>query len=172
MSVIMSWSKVKIEVGATGANDAMASSLTELKPIKDKSSNLTQDEGDKLEMKATGGEVVGYEEQEGAFKFTTRVIEPDDTFFTTFGLGTTASNITSMTTHIVTTNMSLKVTPKNVGSKGIEAPKCSVSIKMGYSEEEGHYADLTFGILHGSQNYWYKRFTVQAANAGGGGGNV
>ena len=63
-------------------------------------------------------------------------------------------------------SFSVKVTPKNVGAKGIKAPKTNIIYKPGWSEEEGNFADLTFEILFGEQDYWYSRFT-KAAAAGG-----
>ena len=37
---IMAWSECTIEIGKTGENDAMASSLTDIGVIKDKSSTV------------------------------------------------------------------------------------------------------------------------------------
>lgn len=161
MAIVMSWSKCLVEIGVTPSNEAMAETLTSVGKTKDKSSTLTSEEGETLEMKASGGETVGYEKGEGIFVFTTRVIEPADSLYATLGLGTADSSDSSVsvTTHVVNSEFSLKVTPNKIGARGIEAPKCSVSAAPGWSEEDGHYIDLTFGVLHGSANYWYKKFT-------------
>ena len=53
----MSWSKCQIEIGKTGENDVMATSLKSVGVIKDKSSTLEASEGEALEAKATGGEL-------------------------------------------------------------------------------------------------------------------
>lgn len=164
--IVMAWSECEIEIGKTGANDAMATSLTSIGTIKDKSSSLETSDGDALEAKKTGGHTVAKEQQEGGFSLTTRVIEPEDSLLTTLGLGNTDSDEFKVKTHIVSDNFSVKVTPKNVGAKGIKAPKTNIIYKPGWSEEEGNYADLTFEILFGEQDYWYSRFT-KAAAAGG-----
>ena len=54
----MSWSKCKIEVGKTGAEDAMATELTDIGVIKDKSTTMSAEDGETLTATATGGVVV------------------------------------------------------------------------------------------------------------------
>jgi hypothetical protein len=78
------------------------------------------------------------------------------------GLGETSSDEFQIKTHLVEDYWSVKVTPQNIGARGIKAPKCNVSYKPGWSEEEGNFADLTFEILHGDANYWYSIFTNSA----------
>jgi len=82
---IMSWSKCKIEVGKTGANDAMASELVSVGIINDKSTTLAAEDGEKLTATATGGVVVAEEEGEPVITLTTRIKEMDfskEAFFT------------------------------------------------------------------------------------------
>lgn len=165
---IMAWSKCTFEIGKTGTNDAMASSLTNIGTIKDKSSSLEPSEGEALEMKATGGETVAKEVLEGGYKATTRVIEPTDELETMLGIAKTVGDEQQVTTHVVEGDWSLKITPKNVGAKGIKAPKCSITYKPGWSEEDGNYADIDFEILKGDAGYWYSRFTKPAPQQTGG----
>lgn len=167
--VIMAWSKCKFEIGKTKDDDTMAETLTDIGTIKDKSSTLEPSDGEELEMKATGGETVAKETQEGGYKATTRVIEPTDDLLTLLGLGEVVSGEGTdkgdfkVTTHIVDGNWSLKITPKNAGAKGIKAPKTSITYKPGWSEEDGNYADIDFEILKGDAGYWYSKFTKPAA---------
>lgn len=167
--VIMAWSKCKIEIGKTGANDAMAESLTDIGVIKDRSTTLEPSDGDVLEAKETGGHTVAKEQQEGGFTLKTRVIEPTNTLEVLLGIATSESeNESQVKTHIVDGDWSVKLTPKNVGARGIKAPLTSISYKPGWSEEEGNYADLEFEILYGEQGYWYSKFTKQAPAQSGG----
>lgn len=161
----MAWSKCKFEIGKTGDGDAMAAALTDIGVIKDKSSSLSPSDGDTLEMKATGGEMVAKEVLEGGFTATTRVIEPTDDLLSLLGLSATSatSGETNITTHVVDGDWSLKITPKNVGARGIKAPKCSITYKPGWSEEDGNYADIDFEILKGDAGYWYSIFTKAAS---------
>ena len=164
--LIMSWSKCKIEIGKTGASDAMATSLTNIGTIKDKSTSLSAEDGEVLEAKATGGVVVATEEGEHVYTITTRVMEMD--FSTESGLtGATLSsenNELTVKTNIVSDNYSVKLTPKNVGSIGIKAPKCHVTLKPGHSEEEGDYTDVTFKILATSAGVLYTKFKVASSD--------
>lgn len=162
-NIIMAWSECSFEIGATGDGDVMATDLTDIGTIKDKSSSLEPSDGDSLEMKSTGGHTVAKETLEGGFTATTRVIEPTDELLTLLGLGETADDGFNVKTHIVDGNWSLKITPKNVGALGIKAPKCNITYKPGWSEEDGNYADIDFEILLGGAGYWYNRFKKKAA---------
>lgn len=167
--IIMAWSKCKFEIGKTPDDDSMAASLTDIGKIKDKSSTLEPSDGDALEMKATGGETVAKEAQEGGFKAVTRVIEPDNELLTLLGLGEASTDGDfNVKTHIVDGDWSLRVTPKNVGAKGIKAPKTNITYKPGWSEEDGNYADLEFEIVKGEAAYWYSRFIKKAESASAG----
>ena len=162
----IAWSRCNFKIGKTGENDAMATNLTDIGVIKDKSSSLSPSDGDTLEMKATGGELVAKETLEGGYTATTRVIEPTDDLLSLLGISTTgtASGETNITTHIVDGDWSLQITPKNVGARGVKAPKCSITYKPGWSEEDGNYADIDFDILKGDAGYWYSIFTKTAAS--------
>lgn len=164
---IMAWSKCKGRIGKTKSDDTMAAELTSIGVIKDKSASLTPSDGDKLEAKESGGGMVAKEQLEGGFMATMRIIEPDDDLLTLLGLGEASTEGDFMVkTHIVEGDWSLEIEPKNVGAKGIRAPKCSITYKPGWSEEEGNYADLDFEILKGEANYWYNRFTKKAPAEG------
>jgi hypothetical protein len=165
--ITMAWSECDIAIGVTGDNDTMATTLTSVGVIKDKSSTLEPSDGDVLEAKATGGKTVAKETMEGGYTLNTRVIEPSDELYTMLGIGEVDSEDTStlnVKTHVVSDPYSVKLTPKNVGAKGISAPKTNITVKPGWSEEEGNYVDLEFDILKGAQDYWYKRFTKTKAS--------
>lgn len=159
--IIMAWSKCKFEIGKTKDDDTMADTLTDIGTIKDKSSTLEPSDGESLEMKATGGETVAKETQEGGYKATTRVIEPTAELLTTLGLGAAATEggDFKVNTHIVDGDWSLQITPKNTGARGIKAPKTNITYKPGWGEEDGNYADIDFDILKGDAGYWYSIFT-------------
>lgn len=155
---IMAWSECVIEIGKTGADDAIAASFSSIGVIKDKSSSLEPSDGDTLEAKASGGKTVAKEQLEGGFVLKTRVIEPDDELLTTLGLGAVAGEDFNVKTHVVDGDFSVRVTPKNVGAVGIKAAKTNITYKPGWSEEEGNYADIEFEILKGATDVWYSRF--------------
>lgn len=160
---IMAWSKCTFEIAKT-TDGNMATSLTDIGTIKDKSSSLDPSDGESLEMKATGGELVAKETQEGGYTATTRVIEPTNSLLVTLGI---AEEVTGegaekgelkVKTHVVEGDWSLKITPKNSGAQGIKAPKTHIVYKPGWSEEDGNYADIDFEFLNGEAGYWYSKF--------------
>ena len=164
--IIMSWSKCKIEVGKTGDNDAMATELSDVGTINDKSTTLATEDGETLTATATGGIVVAEEEGEPVVTITTRVKEMDfdkENMFT----GATVSedkNELTVKTNVVSDYFSVKLTPKNVGAIGIKARRTHVSFRPGSSEEEGSYVDLKFKILACADGELYKKFRVAASD--------
>lgn len=162
--IIMSWSKCKVEVGKTGAADAMAADLKSVGTINDKSTTLATEDGETLEAKATGGIVVASEEGEPTITITTRVKEMDfdtENMFTGAAVNESKDELT-VKTNVVTEDFSVKVTPKNIGATGIKARRTHVSFRPGSSEEEGQYVDLTFKILACEDGELYKKFKVKA----------
>jgi len=162
--LIMSWSKVKLEIGKTGANDAMATELFEPGVIKDKSTTLSAEDGDTLEAKATGGVVVASESNEPVLTLETTVMEQDFAVREKFG-GATVNQDGELvvSSNLVDDDYSFVLTPKNVGATGIKVRKASVSLKPAYSEEEGHSTVLTFKILQCEDNELYRKFKVAAS---------
>lgn len=162
-NIKMAWSECTIEIGTSGDDGTMATTLTDIGTIKDKSSTLEPSDGDALEMKATGGKTVAKETQEGSLVLKTRVVEPEDDLLILLGLAATSSDELQVTTHLVDGYWSVKVTPKNVGAKGIKAPVTTITYKPGWSEGDGNYADIEFEILKGAADYWYSKFTKTAS---------
>ena len=169
--VIAAWSKCKVEFGDTGENDAFAASLVDVGLIKDKTSELSADDGDPRQLVATGGEVVAEDQNEGTLQFQTTVIEPSAALYKSLGIAEDEKDgEQKVKTHIVPGDKSLKVTPKNKGAKGIKAPLTRISVQPIYDEEQGNALLLTFKIFKTTgipadmdgqdQNYWYSRFTT------------
>ena len=161
---IMSWSKCKIEIGKTGSNDAMASSLTNIGIIKDKSTTLAAEDGETLTATATGGVVVAEEEGEPVVTLTTRVIEPSFELETLLTGAVAANDELTVKSNVVSDDFSVKLTPKNIGAVGIKARRTHVSFRPGHSEEEGSFVDLTFKILACDDGELYKKYKVAAAD--------
>lgn len=164
--IIMSWSKCKIEVGKTGDNDAMATELSDVGTINDKSTTLATEDGETLTATATGGIVVAEEEGEPVVTITTRVKEMDfdkENMFTGATVSVDKNEIT-VKTNVVSDYFSVKLTPKNIGAIGIKARRTHVSFRPGSSEEEGSYVDLKFKILACADGELYKKFRVAASD--------
>lgn len=160
--IIASWAKQFTSIAKTPDDESMATDLTKVGKTKDKSAQLTASAGDEMQMLSSGGEMEDFQENEGKYEYTVRVIEPTDDLLTLLGLGEIKNEEFEVRTHVVADHFSLQVEPQRVGGRGIRAPKCSVSYTPGYSEEEGNFADLKFRILHSAAGYWYRRFTKKA----------
>lgn len=167
--IIMSWSRVKAEIGKTGENDAMATQLQTVGIIKDKSTSLSIEDGEKLTAVATGGIVVAEEEGEPTVSVTMRVMEMDFATETLLTGAVAGSDKLTVKSNVVNGYYSLKLTPKNIGAIGIKARKTHVSFRPGYSEEEGQYVDLTFKILACEDGELYEKFKVKAEDWTAGG---
>jgi hypothetical protein len=71
-------------------------------------------------------------------------------------------------THVVDGAWKVKLTPKNVGARGISAPNCSIVYQPAWSEENGNQAILTFKFHKTDAGVWYSYFTKAAPAAGSG----
>lgn len=177
--IIMAWSKCKIEFGATGENDAFATSLTDIGKIKNQSTQLTANEGDSLTETASGGEIVAMEQLDGTLQLETTVIEPTPELYKALGIADAeASGEQKVKTHVVDGDMSVKVTPKNKGARGIKAPVTRMSVAPTFDEQDGNSLKITWNIVKTTaiaptkgtggaadvdNNYWYSRFTTTEA---------
>lgn len=164
--IIMSWSKCKIEVGKTGDDDAMATELSSVGTINNKSTSLATEDGETLTATASGGIVVAEEEGEPVVTLTTRVKEMDfdkEKMFTGAEVEETSGDLV-VKTNVVSEDFSVKLTPKNIGAIGIKVRRAHVSFRPGSSEEEGSYVDLKFKILACADGELYRKFRVKAAD--------
>lgn len=166
--IIMSWGQVIIEAGYTGEDDAMSENLFSVGTINDKSTSLTTTDGETLTAKATGGITVAEEDGEPELELTTRVKEMDfDTEHLFNGATENEDGELVVKTNNVEKEFSLKVTPKNIGAKGLKARRCHVKFRPGSSEEEGSFVDLTFKILPCEDEELYRYFRVKASDKTG-----
>lgn len=89
-----------------------------------------------------------------------------------------ASGEQKVKTHIVDGDMSVKVTPKNKGARGIKAPVTRMSVAPSFDEQDGNGLKITWNIIKTTavaptksedgktetdSNYWYSRFTTTEA---------
>lgn len=161
--IIMGWSKCKVELAPMPEDESMAddSAFFDVGIIRQNTTSLTANEGDALQAIETGGGIVAEEKQEGDFSLATEVIEPSDELHVNLGIAhidAQNSDELDVDTHIVPGNYCVRLTPKNLGAKGIKAPKCSISVTPAFGDDTGHAMTLTMSILKGDAGYWYKRF--------------
>ena len=167
--LVMAWSKCKIELAPMPETEAMAEDedLFDVGIIRNNTTKLTADEGNALQAIETGGAIVAEERLEGGFALATEIIEPADELYA--NLGSVTGTELQVKTHIAPGYYSMKLTPKNVGAKGIKAPKCSISVAPAFGDDTGNALTLNISILNGAAGYWYSRFTKAASGQGAAG---
>ncbi len=167
--IIAIWLKCKIEIAeASEAETFPTEGFNDIGQIKQKSTTLEATDGEKMELRGTGGDLVDIVETEGGFALKTTVIEPT-TLYKTLGLSPADFDATTgkqkVETHVVGKRFAARLTPERIGGIGIEVPVTQISFKPGGSEEEGGSAELTFNFIKGAAGYWYERFKKQAPAA-------
>ena len=161
--IIMAWSKCKKELAPMPEDESMAddSAFFDVGYIRQNTTSLSANEGDALQAIETGGAIVAEEKQEGDFSLATEVIEPSNDLYVNLGIAnidSTNDDELNVQTHIVPGDYCVKLTPKNLGAKGIKAPKCSIAVTPAFGDDTGHAMTLTMSISKGDAGYWYKKF--------------
>ena len=158
--IIMAWSKCKIDLAPMPEDESMAedSAMFNVGIIRANTTSLSTEDGDVLQAIETGGAIVAEEKQEGTFELTTEIIEPSDDLYVNLGIAHMSDEDLLVDTHIVPGNYSLKLTPKNLGAKGIKIPKCSISVAPAFGDDTGHALTITASVLQGEAGYWYSKF--------------
>lgn len=158
--LIMAWSKCKVSLAPMPETEEMAedSAFFDVGHIRQNTTSLSANEGDALQAIESGGAILAEEKQEGDFSLATEIIEPSNELYQLLGLGSIEGDDLKVKTHIVPGNFCLKLTPKNIGAKGIKAPKCSVSVTPAFGDDTGHALTLNISILQGDAGYWYSKF--------------
>ena len=160
--LIMAWSKCRVDFAPMPDDESMAdaSTMFNVGIIRTNTTQLSTEDGDALQAIETGGAVVAEEKTEGTFELTTEVIEPTDDLYVNLGIGRMDSNGDDVLvdTHVVPGYYSMTLTPKNLGAKGIKAPKCSISVSPAFGDDTGNALTITATILQGEAGYWYSKF--------------
>ena len=158
--IIMAWSKCKIDLAPMPEDESMAedSAMFNVGIIRNNKTSLSTEEGDALQAIESGGAIVAEEKQEGTYELATEIIEPTDDLYVNLGIGHMSGEDLLVDTHIVPGYYSLKLTPKNLGAKGIKIPKCSISVAPAFGDDTGHSLAITVSALKGEAGYWYSKF--------------
>lgn len=147
--IIMAWSKCKVEFGQTGENDTFAKVLFSVGKIRNQTTELSSNDGDALTETATGGEIVAMEQNDGTLQLKTTIIEPTAELYKALGIATDedAQGEQIIKTHVVNGDMSVKVTPRNKGARGIKAPVTRMTVAPAFDEKDGNALNITWNII-------------------------
>lgn len=159
--LIMAWLKCAIDLAPMPEDENMEAdeaAYFNVGVIRNNTTQLTAEDGDALRAVESGGAVAAEERQEGTLNLATEVIEPDDALYENLGLGQVSDEELRVQTHIAPGRYCVRLRPKNLGAKGIKAPKTTVSVAPAFGDDTGHGLTLNFSILNGEAGYWYSKY--------------
>ena len=159
--LIMAWLKCAIDLAPMPEDENMepdGSAYFNVGIIRNNTTKLTAEDGDALQAVESGGMVVAEERLEGTFALASEVVEPDDSLYENLGLGQVSDEELRVKTHVAPGHYCLRLRPKNLGAKGIKAPKVSASVSPAFGDDTGHALTLNFSILNGEAGYWYSKY--------------
>lgn len=147
---VISWGKPEIYIGAAGAVPAASSPVASFyklsTPVED-STNLTGEDGEKIEAKIEGGGNEATKYKDATFELTMKVRMALDTVGNSESLRrlpiplykTSGANETEYTAD----NVAVVLIPENNKAPGFFCPDCSVSIKETFTTADGAIWEIT-----------------------------
>lgn len=151
MSEVTAWGKITLNIGETGASDAMASALSELGIVEEDSFALETEEGDKIQLFGTGHVLVDEKQLENIESVSCQVIVPSLEQITKFWdvTKTGAEGAEVYTVHSTVSNKyySIQFLPELVGAIKLEAAKTKPSCQLTFEEKKGWVLQISFTIV-------------------------
>lgn len=145
------WGEILMQIGKTGANDAMAAPLKSIGVLKEESISLTTEEGKKYQLYGSGHELLDELLGEPSLTVTATIVQvPEETRKELWEVEETGEGeakkmkVKSMVTR---EKYSVQFASRVPGSETFEAPRCSVNMKPIFSETEGWSAEVSFNII-------------------------
>lgn len=141
---VIGWGKPKIEICAfeAGGTFPVSPTWTEITPVVKDSSQLTTEDGEKLEALEEGGGVIDTKKEKSKFSFVCALLKTK-----TFTKPITDAD------GVVALNYAIRVTPEDSDVKGWIMDKTSVSAKETWTSKDGGKVEYTFdGLVPESGN--------------------
>lgn len=144
------WGKVEVQVGDVNATDGSLMPTAELKVVgfvKEGSLSIEQEEGDKKEWKAVGGETIDTLTNASSLRIKFHVKNLNKSVMERVfnvkekGDKLEVYNLTS------TKEFALSIVPETIGAEVFSAPRVKLSGVMHLSEDAGYGIDVTATIL-------------------------
>ena len=142
------WGKVEVQVGAVNATDGSkmpTAGMALIGFVKEGSMSMEQEEGDKKEWKAVGGEIVDTLTNASALriKFHVKNKSVMERVFNVKEVGDTLE-VNSL---VSTKEWALAIIPETVGAEVFKAPRVKLTGAIAFSEDAGYGIDVTATIL-------------------------
>lgn len=149
------WGKVEVQVGDVNATDGSkmpTSGMSIIGFVKEGSLSIEQEEGDKKEWKAVGGEVVDSIASASALRIKFHVKNLNKSVMEKVFSVTENSNTLEVNGLVSTKEWALAIIPETQGAEIFKAPRVKLTGVIALSEDAGYGIEITATILKAKVN--------------------
>lgn len=149
------WGKVEVQVGAVNTTDGSkmpTSGMSIIGFVKEGSLSIEQEEGDKKEWKAVGGEVVDSIASASALRIKFHVKNLNKSVMEKVFSVTENSNTLEVNGLVSTKEWALAIIPETQGAEIFKAPRVKLTGVIALSEDAGYGIEITATILKAKVN--------------------
>lgn len=149
------WGKVEVQVGAVNATDGSkmpTAGMALIGFVKEGSLSIEQEEGDKKEWKAVGGEVVDSIASASALRIKFHVKNLNKSVMEKVFSVTESSNTLEVNSLVSTKEWALAIIPETQGAEIFKAPRVKLTGVIALSEDAGYGIEITATILKAKAN--------------------
>ena len=149
------WGKVEVQVGAVNATDGSkmpTAGMALIGFVKEGSLSIEQEEGDKKEWKAVGGEVVDSIASASALRIKFHVKNLNKSVMEKVFNVTESTNTLEVNSLVSTKEFALAIIPETQGAEIFKAPRVKLTGVIALSEDAGYGIDITATILKAKVN--------------------
>ena len=148
------WGKVEVQVGAVNATDGSkmpTAGMSLIGFVKEGSLSIEQEEGDKKEWKAVGGEVVD-SLTSASLRVKFHVKNLNKSVMEKVFNVTESTNTLEVNSLVSTKEFALAIIPETQGAEVFKAPRVKLTGVIALSEDAGYGIDITATILKAKVN--------------------
>lgn len=139
---VTAWGKCTIKMGASNVDGTMGSGLEDVGYIKEDTTKLEVEKGEKKQIFGEGHELLDERELEGSFKLSFTLIKASlESLAKMYGI-TIANDELPITRTTVADKRSYEVTPELIGAVGAKLPQCITSINPIMQTAEGWTVEI------------------------------
>lgn len=149
------WGKVEVQVGAVNATDGSkmpTAGMALIGFVKEGSLSIEQEEGDKKEWKAVGGEVVDTLTSASTLRVKFSVKNLNKSVMEKVFNVTESTNTLEVNSLVSTKEFALAIIPETQGAEVFKAPRVKLTGVIALSEDAGYGIDITATILKAKVN--------------------
>ncbi len=147
---------VSLKVGKMGEGEKMGVALEQTACFLENTFDITNEEGESLELRCEGGRVIDSTTKDGNILITGELygLDDKDKFWQMDG-----NKVTSLVTDDF---LSVDIAPDMAGATGIKAPKCKVSAGVAFNTAQGWRIPVTITVMKtkGDNGYYWEYYEV------------